>query len=173
MPKFVLQYPTFPTKQRMKEVHFWFAIKTLYFRHHKRLRTTEEEKVYIENLLETFCRLHSINYQRIIYAIEKFNHPHYRPSPLEAALTNYYLNFPIDIIKMVYRIGHPTLTKSIKNYIKAGSPDVNPRFENEITLEMEKFVKALNFHFLPLKGIVKMEELVYNKEGTEFTEEDK
>ena len=57
MRQFILKTPTHSTKQRMKEIQFWFIMRVLYLRHYKRIQVPHEYELHIDNIVESLSLL--------------------------------------------------------------------------------------------------------------------
>jgi len=162
MREFILKKPSHSTKLRMIEVHFWYIIRVLYFKQHKRVTLPHQYELYIDNIIEAVCLLKDVKPTPIKYAISKINSPFHRPTLTEIALATKYLDFSIRNTMYLAKKGSRSIYNALEHYIKDGSPDLEPRFDQDIYLELEKFNKAIIHMFSDLNYISKTSNLVYN-----------
>lgn len=162
MREFILKKPSHSTKQRMIEVHFWYIMRVLYFRQHKRIQLPHQYELYIDNIIEAVCLLMDVKPTPIKYAISKINSPYHRPTQTEIALGTKYLDISIRNTMYLAKKGSRSIYNVLENYIKDGSPDLEPRFDQDVYLELEKFNKAIIKMFADLEYISKTSDLVYN-----------
>lgn len=162
MRQFILKTPTHSTKQRMKEVQFWFIMRILYLKHHKRIQVPHEYELYIDNIVESLCLLNNAKPTAIKYAISKINHNTFKPSTTEFGLASKYLNIPMRVIMSASKKGNRTIYSSLENYIKNGSVDLEPRFDTDILIEIEKFNIGFYRVFNIISSLIEPTKLIYD-----------
>ena len=146
--KFVVKHATYNTRQRMKEIQFWFIIRHLKMRQKRTIRMAKDFEYFLDNILENFCQIHDIKISIIKYAIGKANHTHYKPTHTEVALATKYLEIPVRIAVLLGGVGNKKMYDALEQYIKVdNSYDLLPKFDTEVILELEKFNKAYNHMF--------------------------
>jgi hypothetical protein len=162
MRQFILKTPTHSTKQRMKEVQFWFIMRVLYLRHYKRIQVPHEYELYIDNIVESLSLLNNAKPTAVKYAISKINHHQFKPSTTELALASKYLDIPMRTIMEASKKGNRSIYRALEEYIKNGSLDLEPRFDTDILIEIEKFnlgfYKVFNF----VSSIIKPTKIIYD-----------
>ena len=161
--KFIIKDASYSTKQRMKEVQFWFIIQHLTLRRHKNLEITEDMQYFLDNIIESFCQLNDIKTSTIEYAISKSRYNFYRPSHLEVALASKYLAVPVRIAIKVGGVSNKKMYEELETYIKYhGSYDLKPRFDIEVIMEIEKFNRAYNRMFGKAQYVSTLTKEVYD-----------
>lgn len=162
---FIVKKAEHSTKQRMKEIQFWFIMKQWRLKHIKRLVIGTDYELYIDNMIENFCQLHNIKLTAIQYATSRIHQMFFRPTHLEIALATKYLNLPVRLGMKLGNVGNRKLYIALENYIsKEGSYDLEPRFDQEIVQELEKFNRAFNRMFGYSSHISEITDDVYEKE---------
>ena len=170
MRKFIVKHASYSTKQRMKEIQFWFIIRQLQQKP-KQIKMAQDYEYYIDNIIENFCHLHNIKISTIKYAMAKAHHTHYKPDAIEIALATKYLNIPVRTATILGRIGNKKLYDSLEHYInKLKSPNLQAKFDIEVTIELEKFNRAYNKMFSKSQLISKLTEEIYDESLNPYTE---
>ena len=146
--KYIVGRATYNTKQRMKEIHFFFIIKQLSLYHKRNIRLAKEFNYYLENIIENFCQIYQIKISTIKYAMNRMHHVHYKPTHLEVGLASKYLDIPFKIAVALGKVSNRVVYRELEKYItQDGHYELLPKFDVEVIIELERFNKAFTHMF--------------------------
>ena len=169
--KFLVKHASYSTKQRMKEIQFWFIVRQLSQKYKKRIVIAKDHQYYLENIIENFCEANELKTTSIKYAMAKANHQYYKPTHLEVALATKYLDIPVRIAFQLSNISNRKMYAALETYIKKeNSYDLEPRFDLEITIELEKFNRAFHQMFGRSQYVSNITEEVYEESVDPYDE---
>ena len=146
--EFIMQKPSYNTKQRIKEVIFWLIIK--------QIKSENSTSLYIDNVIENLALLYNCKVTNINYAIANLEYIVNRPNPVELGLANKYADVQIRTICKVAKVANKTIYNALEDYVNEGSPELVPRLSDTVLIDIEKFIKGMSVTFEKISHMVKV-----------------
>lgn len=140
MPReFIVGLPSYPTKQRMKEVQFYLIMK--------QLTKNQKDSIYIDNIIENLAQQLGVKISNINYAIGNLETIQFKPTPLELILCAKYIGIKMRTVCSLVGKASRTLYNSLEKYVNEGHYDIHPKLSPQIIEDIEIFNKGLQTIF--------------------------